>query len=248
VTLYDEFKDYIPVGERGDAIVRRLVDRLVAVDLLDRAASLLEDQVTRRLTGRDKARGATQLAVIRLLDNRPSDALKALDIDVGKDIAPELLRQRQQLRARALFELTRVDEALAILASDNSRDADRLRADIFWRTRNWPEAAKAFAHLVPPPGTASLDRGASLLVLDWASALTLAGDQLALADLRSGYGAAMAASPYGDAFRIIAGDPAAPAEGDPRAIARRVAQVSELQSFMSDLKQRLAKDKLSAIN
>ncbi len=250
LALYDEFKDYAPVGERGDAVVRRLVDRLVAVDLLDRAAALLEDQVNHRLTGRDKARVAAQLALIRLLDRNPDAALKALDIDVGTDVPPELQRQRQQLRARALAELNRTDEALAILATDTSRDADRLRADIFWRTHNWAEAAKVFARLVPAPAAdGKLDTEASRLVLNWASALTLAGDQQGIAALRAAYGKAMADTPFADAFRVVAGD-AAPGRGetDPRVIAKRVAQVSELQSFMANYKERLAKDKLSAIN
>ncbi|HWI26964.1 MAG TPA: hypothetical protein VN668_08325 [Stellaceae bacterium] len=251
LALYDEFKDYAPVGERGDAIVRRLVDRLVAIDLLDQAASLLQDEVTHRPMGRDKARVATQLALIRLLDNNPTDALKALDIDVGKDVPTELQRQRQQLRARALAQLGRTDGALAILANDTSRDADRLRADIFWRTHNWTEAAKALARLAPPPAAdGSIDKASSQLVLNWASALTLAGDHQGLAKLRDTYGKAMAATPLADAFRVVAGESTAtgPSTDDPVSVASRVAEVSELQSFMASYKQRLAKDKLSAIN
>src|SRR6185312_6247086 len=188
LALYDEFKDFAPVGERGDAITHGLVDRLVAVDLLDRAAAVLEDEVTHRLSGPDKARGATQLVLLRLLDHNPDGALKALAIDVGKDLTPDLLRRRQQLRARALLELDRRDEALAIIADDSSRDADRLRADIFWRGRNWREAAKALSRLAPSLGAdGKLDTDGSRLVLDWASALTLAGDRPAVAQLRQTY-------------------------------------------------------------
>ena len=38
LALYDQFHDLEPVGERSDQIVKKLIDRLVAVDLLDRAA------------------------------------------------------------------------------------------------------------------------------------------------------------------------------------------------------------------
>jgi hypothetical protein len=186
--------------------------------------------------------------LLRLFDRHPEDALKALDIAVDKDLPADLARQRQQLRARALAELNRNDEALAILANDTSRDADRLRADIFWRARNWVEAAKVFARIVPPPAAdAALDQAASQIVLNWAAALTLAGDQKGLDDLRAHYGRAMAATSFADAFRVVAGEPGG-GESDPRAIANRVAQLGELQSFMASYKERVAKEKLSAIN
>jgi tetratricopeptide (TPR) repeat protein len=249
LALFDEFKDFAPVGERSDAMVRLLIDRLVAVDLLDRAAALLEDQVIHRLAGKDKAQGATQLALLRLLDHNPDAALKALDIDVGKDLAADMTRRRQQLRARAMFELDRRDEALALLADDTSRDADRLRADIFWRARNWQEAVKALSRLAPTPGAdGKLDKDGSQLVLNWASALTLAGDRQGVAALRATYAKAMGDTPFGDAFRVIAGDPSNGNDGDPRVIAKRVAQVSDLQSFMSGLKDQAAKDKPSQTN
>jgi hypothetical protein len=250
LALYDEFKDFAPVGERADALTRLLVDRLVAFDLLDRAAGLLEDQVNHRLAGYEKARAASQLALLRLLDHNPDGALKALDIDVGQDVSAELLRRRQQLRARALLELDRRDEALAIVAADTSRDADRLRADIFLRGRNWRDAAKTLSRLAPLPGAdGTLDKEGSQLVLNWASALILAGDRPGVAAMRATYGKAMADTVYGDAFRIIAGDPAnAGSEVDPRATASRVAQVSDLQTFMAELKERFAKDKPSRTN
>jgi hypothetical protein len=234
------------VGARADALLRLLIDRLVAFDLLDRAAGLLEDQVNHRLTGYEKARGASQLALLRLLDHKPDSALRALAIDVGQDLPVELMRRRQQLRARALLELDRRDEALAVVAEDTSRDADRLRADIFLRGRNWREAAKTLSRLAPPPGAdGKLDKAGSQFVLNWASALILAGDRAGVGALRATYGKAMAETAYGDAFRIVAADPAGGSEADPRATASRVAQVNDLQSFMSELKERFAKDKPS---
>ncbi|HXP95717.1 MAG TPA: tetratricopeptide repeat protein, partial [Telmatospirillum sp.] len=54
IGLYDEFRDLTPTGAKGDEMIRRLADRLAAVDLLDRAADLLKHQVSFRLQGLDK--------------------------------------------------------------------------------------------------------------------------------------------------------------------------------------------------
>ncbi len=253
LALFEEYRELTPAGEKGDEIIAKLVDRLVGVDLLDRAAVLLENQVQFRLAGKDKARVATRLALVQLLDRKPIAALATLDGVAGgsggRDIDPNLLRQRQQLRARALLELRRGDEALAILADDNSVDADQLRADIYWRAKNWVEAAKTFARLTGAARVreGQLDEDTARTILNWGTALTLAGDQAAIASLASAYGTAMDASPFRDAFRVIAGSGAATA-GDIRQLAGKVAQVGDLQGFMASYRERLAKQKLSAIN
>jgi hypothetical protein len=256
LALYDEYRELTPAGDKGDQIIARLVDRLVGVDLLDRAAALLEKQVQFRLTGKDKARVATRLALVQLLDRKPAAALATLDANAGPagskpsaDIDANLLRQRQQLRARALLDLHRPDEALAILGDDNSVEADQLRADIFWRDKNWSEAAKTFARLT---GAAriregQLDEDAARTILNWGTALTLADDRPGIAKLAAAYGTAMEASPFRDAFRVIAGGSAA-SSGDIRQLAGKVAQVGDLQGFMASYRDRLAKQKLSAIN
>ena len=251
LALYDEFHDLEPAGDRGDAVVKKLVDRLVSVDLLDRAAALLADQVSNRLTGRDQARAATQLALLRLMNGQPDQAVAALDIDVAQGLTPDLTRQRQELRARAELDLNRSPDALATLAGDDSVDADRLRADIYWRQRDWKNAAKMFAALVgQPPAAGSLDAPTAQMVLAWAAALTLDGDQAGIAKLRESLGAAMAGTPSADAFKVIAddGSDATAAGGTPSEIAARIAQLGALQSFMTAYQQRVAVDKLSAIN
>jgi len=70
---------------------------------LDRAASLLDDQVKNRSQGRDKApRDAARL--LRLMNRQPDQAIAALDIDVGQGLDADLTRQRLELRARALVD------------------------------------------------------------------------------------------------------------------------------------------------
>jgi tetratricopeptide (TPR) repeat protein len=235
LVLYDQFHDLEPVGDRRDAIVKRLVDRLVQVDLLDRAAGLLEGQVTDRLQGLDKARGATQLALLRLMDHQPDAAVKALDQDVGANLPADLARQRQQLRARALMDLGRPQDALALIANDPSRDADRLRADIFWRGHDWKNAATTLGRLAgAPPADGKIDADAGRIVLSLAAALTLDDDQAELAKLRTAYGPAMAASSFAKAFHVLAGSGSTNDSADPSTVAGQVAQIGDLQSFMAN--------------
>ena len=59
-------------------MIRRMADRLVAVDLLGPAANLLAYQVDKRLDGVAKAQVATRLAAIYLMDHKPQAAVDVL--------------------------------------------------------------------------------------------------------------------------------------------------------------------------
>jgi tetratricopeptide (TPR) repeat protein len=244
--FYDDFKELTPPGPQGDAIIRKLADRLVSVDLLDRAASLLEGQVKTRLSGTEQARVATQLALVRLLDHKPEDAVAALDIPATGDLPPDLQRQRTELRARAQSELAQPDAALKTLSGDDSKDADRLRADIYWRTHDWGAVATLLTkNLKPPASEGTVDTETAGAVINIATAMVLGNDRTGLDQLRQTYAAALDKTPFKDDFHILAGNAAG---GAFHTVADKVAQVGDLQSFMTAYRQRLAQDRLSAIN
>jgi len=248
LAVYDEYKDLMPQGEQADAIIRKLADRLAAVDLLDRAAALLDEQAKTRLAGLERARVATRDALLRLLDRKPEQALAALDIPVDQSLPPELATQRSELRARALLDLGKAPDALAALNADATPAADKLRAEIAVKTQNWPEAAKVFARLAgDPPAAQPLSEEAARAVLNEAVALTLAKDHDGVAALRDKYEAAMAQTRFKDGFRIVAGADTAGAS-DMRELTSRLAQVSDLQSFMANYRRMVAHEDLSAIN
>ncbi len=250
IALYDEFKELTPAGTRGEEMIRKLADRLVGVDLLDRAARLLEAQVRFRLKGADKARVGAQLALVHVLAREPDKAAEALKATAADDLPPALTRQRRHLLARALIGMEQAHDALTLLEDDESMDADLLRVAVLWRARDWPGAAKVLKRLVrtlqAEPRQALNDRQGKF-VLSLAIALTLSGEERAVGRVRRDYGAAMETGPYKGAFRLIAG---AQSTGliDYRTVASRVGEVENFQAFLTDYNERLREQKRSAVN
>lgn len=149
VALYDEFRELTPAGADGDRMITLLADRLVKVDLLGRAAELLDTQVKKRLTGLDKVRAGTRLAAIRMLDQKPELALQALkDSAFEAAVPPDLAAERKRLEARATFDSGDTLGGLRMLEGDDSLEAKWLRADMQWRVREWPAAATALGELI----------------------------------------------------------------------------------------------------
>jgi hypothetical protein len=247
LALYEEFKELTPVGPTGDRMIAHLVERLVQVELLDSAAALLERQIAGRLSGADRARAGVRLAAIRLLDQAPERALRALAGSKVEGLPADLRRQLRQLEAQALADLGRGREALGRLVGDGSEDGLRLRAAILWQLRDWPAAAVALARLVPkkPPTGRSLERIEKQTLVDLAVAYSLAGDGKALGDLKRRYGAAMAAGTEAESFALLTSDFGRP---EITRIAEELAGVERIQAFMAHYRGRLNRSGENAAN
>jgi tetratricopeptide (TPR) repeat protein len=248
IGLYDEFRDLTPTGAKGDEMIRKLADRLAGVDLLDRAAELLKHQVSFRLQGLDKARVGAQLALLDLLNQQPQPALDALMESETSGLPTELQSQRKHLKARALADLNRVPEAIQLLVGDASGEATQLRAEIYWRKQDWPNAALALEAMVPRPGPGViLDDVSARLVVNWATALALSNDERGLAAIRRNFGPALVGTPYQDGFTLLTSalDRDLP---DMPAIAMKIKEAEGFQTFMSNFKKRMQSGGLSGIN
>lgn len=247
--LYFDFRELTPVGGDGDEMVRNLADRLVSVDLLGRAAELIDFQVNFRLRGAEKARVAAKLAAIYLLDRQPQKALESLDKSRFRAIPGALLGERRYLQARAFIELQRFEDAQRLLAQDDSKDAAALRADIFWRTSNWPQAAQAFEAVLGRrhQDGASLSRDERNRVMQMTVAYALANDRAAIDDVRQRYGSLMASTEDASAFEVLTSNPDRASIGF-REVSSRIAQISTLDSFMERYRSGLQQDGVGAIN
>lgn len=234
LSLYERFYDLAPPGAEGDAIIRALAQRMVSLDLLDRAAALLADQARHRLTSTMKTRVGTQAAGIYLLDHKADDALSILK-DTDDAAAPEdLVTERQLLKAKALSVSGKDDEAKAILKNVPSEYATRLQIDIAWHARDWAGAAATLAELIgPPPSSEAMKPEIAQLIISRAIALALINDSAGLEKLRSDFTPAMRNMPQAELFKMLTeADTGLPR--DPSAVKSLMADVDLFQGYLEN--------------
>ena len=239
LSLFYDFRELTPIGSRGDEMIRRLADRLVAVDLLDQAADLLQYQVDKRLQGAARAEVATRLAVIYLMNRKADRALTVLRGTRVADLSAELRSQRLLLEGRALSDLGRHDFALEVVSNVEGPEAMRLRSDIYWGARKWRQAAEQIELLYGErwkqwqPLT-DVERSD---ILRAEIGYALAEDKLGLERFRDKYAAKMAGTPDARAFEVVSA-PLGTGGTDFRAIAHGAAAADTLDDFLREMKAR----------
>jgi len=237
LSLFYDNIDLTPIGPDGDEMIRRMADRLASVDLLGPAADLLKYQIDKRLDGVARAQVATKLAAIYLSDHKPELALNTIRSTSISTLPDEVLHQRLLLQARALADLKRWDDALELIAVDKSTDVARLRADICWRSGNWPLAGHMAEESLSTRWSDSIPLTAEdrQQVMRAAVAYSLADDETALDRMREHFSAKMKNGPDSRAFEVVSD------RIDDHGIAFRnaaaqVASIDVLQSFMKELR------------
>jgi tetratricopeptide (TPR) repeat protein len=239
LALFYEYSELTPIGRRGDEMIRRLADRLVAVDLLDQASELLQYQVDHRLEGAARAQVAARLAMVYLMNRKPDRAIGALRTTRIADLAGELRQQRLLLEARAQSDIGRRDLGLDIISNITGREAIRLRSDIYWAARRWRESSEQielyygdrwrdFKPLDP------VEKGD---VIRAVVGYALAEDSLGLSRFREKYAALMNGETDRAAFEV-ASKPASTNSAEFAQIAKMAASVDTLDGFLREMKAR----------
>jgi tetratricopeptide (TPR) repeat protein len=239
LALFYEYSELTPIGRRGDEMIRRLADRLVAVDLLDQASELLQYQVDHRLEGAARAQVAARLAMVYLMNRKPDRAIGALRTTRVADLAGELRQQRLLLEARAQSDIGRRDLGLDIISNIAGREAIRLRSDIYWAARRWRESSEQielyygdrwrdFKPLNP------VEKGD---VIRAVVGYALAEDSLGLSRFREKYAALMSGETDRAAFDI-ASKPVSTNSAEFAQIAKMAASVDTLDGFLREMKAR----------
>lgn len=248
MALYEEFRELLPAGEEGNRVIKALAERLVKADLLARGAKLLQYQIDHRLQGDPAARTAVRLAAIYLLDKTPDQALKALDKarSILQTLPPELataerVREIELLRARALSQAKRPDQALAVLAAmDQGPDVNRLRADIAWNAGYWDDASYALQDVMNDEEitlTRPLSVDHAEIILQRALALNLSGDRVGLTNMRETYTEAMSQTPKAKQFEVVTRPRQSAGLADRETLLSAVSEVDLFKGFLESYKK-----------
>jgi tetratricopeptide (TPR) repeat protein len=204
LALFYDFKELTPIGADGDLMVRKLVRRLVDVDLLDQAGELLKYQADNRLDGVPKAQVSTDLAVIYLMDKKPEQAIQAINSSRTTVLPNTLNAERRLVESRAWMGVGKYDTALEIIEKDATKEGQDLRAEINWKQKDWAKAGPQFEKALGPrwkdPTALSADDEGKLLRAG--VAYSLAGDDAALARLSGQYKGFFDAAHNPEALRI----------------------------------------------
>jgi tetratricopeptide (TPR) repeat protein len=239
LALFYEYSELTPIGRRGDEMIRRLADRLVAVDLLDQASELLQYQVDHRLEGAARAQVASRLAMVYLMNRKPDRAIGALRTTRIADLAGELRQQRLLLEARAQSDIGRRDLGLDIISNITGREAIRLRSDIYWAARRWRESSEQIELYYGDrwrdfKPLSTTERGD---VIRAVVGYALAEDSLGLSRFREKYAPLMSGEADRAAFEV-ASKPASTNSAEFAQIAKMAASVDTLDGFLREMKAR----------
>ncbi len=238
LALFYDFIDLTPIGSDGDEMIRRMADRLLAVDLLEPAAKLLDYQVNKRLDGVAQSQVAARLAMVYLMDHKAKEALETLRATRITGLPDDINHQRMILESRALAALKQWDAALDTIAVDEAPDSQRLRADIYWESGNWAVAGQKAEELLGASwdGPASLSDADRQEVMRAAIAYSLANDEASLDRLRTHFAPKMKTSPDASAFAVVTQN--IDAQGAAfRDLAGKIASIDTLENFMKDFRK-----------
>ena len=241
VAIFYEYQHLAPIGADGDRMIRRLADRLIAFDLLDPAAELLQHQVEHRLREPlARARVATDLAIVYLMDRRYEDAINAIRGSRIAGLSDDLRNERYLLEARAYSELGRHEQALELIATDRSDPANRLRADVAWDQHDWPVAGRRLEALLGNRYNSDdpLDPSEESDVMRAAIAYSLARDNEGAARLGERYGPAMDETDQAAAFELLTDEDARTGNARFSDLASRIASIDTLDAFMEPFRER----------
>lgn len=235
--IYLDFPDLVPGDPEARDAHRHLARHLEDLNLLDEAMDVLQPLMASAAADLEQTELATNIASLMLRQDRASPAIALLDgTDIqSSNIPPPLHEQRLLIRAEALLNLGRADDALRAIRDLQSQPARRLRAEIYWKERSWPRLAAAVeAYFEDAKLSNPLAEDEQELVLWLALARQKGGNSERLSTLRKRFSGSMQEGPYATAFDVATQHSLE--SGDIRTLLAATGdQLAEIKRFQKDI-------------
>ena len=246
LSLYYQYKKYAPNGAIGREMLNKLADRLVAVDLLDQAAGLLEHQMHFEAEKVQRSQLGAKVATIHLLNHQPKRALNALQDSVYGENPAQLRQLRNRLTAQALFDMGENDKSYLILGQDDSPDADVIRLNIYWSRKDWKQVIPIVENLLKTrkDTSAPITLEESEYVLKLGLAYVFENNTAQLDYLHDYFSPLMASNPNKGIFEFITAKDFSPT---PSNFDEVVVKLSDTRSFINNYRARIETSGLGAI-
>ena len=232
-SFYDAHPEFLPQDATGIRSVLVLADRLAALDLVDRASTVLRDALARVTDAEARLAVSTKLATLRLAEGDGAGALVALDAATENGEVPI---ERVILRGRALARAGNREAAEQVLDTIGADGAEAM-AEIRAEARDWSAASSAMMQHINakvPQAPAPLSPPIRRDLARAAAFAAMANDTVVLTQLRENYGARMQGGPLAEAFTLLTGDTLRGVQDLPR-LQREIGQLRLLPDRMSGL-------------
>jgi len=246
LSLYYQYRKYAPSGSSAREMAGRLADRLISLDLLEQAATLLEHQMRAEAEKIQRSQVGVKVATVRLLNRQPKKALEALEDSVyGEN--PVLLRLlRNRLAAESLSEMGQYDRAISILGQDDTMEAEMIRLNVYWEQKDWKKVISSVESMLKErkDATAPITLEESQFILQLALAYIFESDAVQLQYLHDYFGPLMANNPNKAVFNFIT---SSEVHLDPTNFDEVVNYLSDTRTFLNNYKARIALSGIDSI-
>ncbi|CAO5679839.1 MAG: hypothetical protein HEEMFOPI_01349 [Holosporales bacterium] len=147
IRVFEKYKDYTPETDDGKEIINTISMTLVNLDLLDQAAELLNKQAMVEKDDQTRAKLYMQIAQIHLANKNGEAALSTLEKFPASEYS-KFASQIVDIKTKAFVILNKLDNALQVLADDNSLESIKKSSDFLMTQKQWYKARLRYLDLL----------------------------------------------------------------------------------------------------
>jgi hypothetical protein len=209
VSMIEENADLAAARPGDSRVQEQLADRLLALDLPNRAGPVLDRLMQSAATPLGRALYGANLAALAAREKNDAAAVAALDTSEAPDLPAALAERRTVLRAETLAHGGDLKAADALLAGLGTPAALGARAIMLEQVQDWQGAERAWADYAAKslPESGALDDDQARILVRLATAAARAGDDAELGGLRDKYGSRLIDGALADMFRLLTAEP-----------------------------------------